>query len=312
MPVEGFKPDLSKAVGHVGEPDIVACTRRDYLLYALSIGVPEDELRWLYELDMDFGPFPTYPVSLLLKDDGWDVNSFIERWQAGGSVPGMPWYDPNKIVHGEQTVEVINPFPVEGGRFRSVKTLRGVYDKESGMLLDSVIDLYGEKDNVHYYRLSLGMFVRDYGGWGGPKGPKQRTHIPPNRPADATDTFSTTRTQALIFRLNGDFNPLHADPNIAQAVGFPRPILHGLCSYGKSAHSILKNFGDNDRLRFKSIHARFAKPVLPGETVTISMWKVPGPEPKTEGVIFNAKVGDRVVLSNGLAVLYKEPQESKL
>ena len=78
---------------------------------------------------MDFGPFPTYPVSLLLKDAGWDVNSFVERWQAGGSVPGMPWYDPNKIVHGEQTVEVINPFPVEGGRFRSVKTLRGVYDK---------------------------------------------------------------------------------------------------------------------------------------------------------------------------------------
>ena len=99
------------------------------MLYALSVGVPEDDLRWLYENDMDFGPLPTYPLSLLLKDDTWDVNSFVDRWTAGGPLPGMPPYDPNKIVHGEQSLEVINPFPVEGGRFRSMRKCSGIYDK---------------------------------------------------------------------------------------------------------------------------------------------------------------------------------------
>ena len=145
------------------------------------------------------------------------------------------------------------------------------------------------------------------------------------------DKFETARNQALLFRLSGwvdmgyiyyvawnlihhpsDFNPLHADVNLAPLVGYERPILHGLCSYGKAVHSILRAFGNNDRLRFKSITARFAQPVLPGETVEIHMWKVEGPEPKTDGVIFIAKVGDRVVLSNGYVVLHKEAPESKL
>lgn len=126
--------------------------------------------------------------------------------------------------------------------------------------------------------------------------------------------FPTRRKQALLYRLSGDFNPLHADVDLAPRVGFPRPILHGLCSYGHCAYAILKNFGGNDRLRFKSIQARFAKPVFPGEIVEVHMWKVPGPDSKTDGVIFEARVGDRVVLNNGFVVLYKQSQgeQSKL
>lgn len=135
----------------------MACTRRDYLLYALSIGVPETELRWLYEngtwmtirldsfidtqhiflSEQDFGPLPTYPLCLLIKGDHWDVVDFAERWHAGGPLPGMPEWDINKMVHGEQSIEVINPFPVEGGRFRAVKTCRGVYDKGKSHTLSS-------------------------------------------------------------------------------------------------------------------------------------------------------------------------------
>lgn len=162
---KGFSVDVSKAAGHVYEAETVACTRRDYLLYALSVGVPENDLRWLYELDIDFGPLPTYPLCLLLKGDDWDVNSFMERWQSGGPLPGMPPYDFNKIVHGEQSFETINPFPVEGGRFKSVKTCIGVYDKGSGMVIDSIVDIYGEEDKVHYARMGTKMFVRGYGGW---------------------------------------------------------------------------------------------------------------------------------------------------
>jgi hypothetical protein len=116
-------------------------------------------------IDIDFAPLPTYPICLLLKSDDWDVNSFMERWQIGGPTPGLPPFDLNKIVHGEQKLEVINPFPVEGGRFKSIKTCLGIYDKGSGMLIDSAIDLYGEEDNVHYTRMITRMFVRGYGGW---------------------------------------------------------------------------------------------------------------------------------------------------
>ncbi|KAI9319001.1 HotDog domain-containing protein [Dichotomocladium elegans] len=307
---EGFKPDLSKAVGYKAPVDFSVCTRRDYILYALSVGVPEDELHWLYENEENFGPLPTYPLCLLSRGDDWDVNDFIEQFTKGGPVPGIPEWDISRMVHGEQSIEVINPFPVVGGRFKLVKTVKGVYDKGSGMVLHSAVDIYGEKDNVHYCSMDSHMFIRGYGGWNGPKGPKTIAYTPPSRPADVIDEFHTARNQALLFRLSGDFNALHADVRLAPLVGFERPILHGLCSYAKCAHSVLKHFGDNNRLRFKSFSARFANPVLPGETVRVHMWKVDHPEPRTEAVVFVAKVDDRVVISNGFAVLHKEVAES--
>ncbi|KAL9537222.1 hypothetical protein MBANPS3_011970 [Mucor bainieri] len=305
---EGFKVDVSKAAGHVYPAEPVACTRRDFLLYALSVGVPEDDLQWLYELDIDFGPLPTYPLCLLLKGDDWDVNSFMERWTSGGPLPGVPSYDFNKIVHGEQSFEALKPFPAEGGRFKSVKTCVGVYDKGSGMVIDSVVDLYGEEDGVHYCRMGTKMFVRGYGGWNGPKGPKAITYNPPNREPDVIDTFKTAPNQALLYRLSGDFNPLHADVHLAPTVGFPKPILHGLCSYGKCGHAVVKHFGGNDRNRFKSIEARFAQPVFPSETVEVLMWKTPSNDPKVEAVTFQARVKERnvLVLTNGYALLHKE------
>ncbi|KAI7902682.1 HotDog domain-containing protein [Cokeromyces recurvatus] len=310
---EGYKVDISKAVGHTYPPDIVACTRRDYLLYALSVGVPENDLQWLYELDINFGPLPTYPLCLLLKADDWDVNSFIERWSSGGPLPGVPPYDFNKIVHGEQSFEVIQPFPTEGGRFKLIKKCVGVYDKGSGMVIDSRVDLYGEEDDVHYCRMSSKMFIRGYGGWNGPKGPKPVIYDPPLRDPDVIDSFKTAPNQALLYRLSGDFNPLHADIHLASAVGFHKPILHGLCSYGKCAHSIIKYFGDNDRTRFKSMEARFAQPVFPGETIEILMWKVPttirhNSATNLDTIIFQARVKERnvFVLTNGYALLYKK------
>ncbi|KAG1450027.1 hypothetical protein G6F56_008470 [Rhizopus delemar] len=110
--------DLSKISGHKYIPEFVSCNRRDYIMYALSVGVAEDELEWLYELDKNFGPLPAYPICLILKGDGGDVNSFIERFTSGGSLPGLPPLDYNKMVHGEQSFEVIRPFPANGGRFK--------------------------------------------------------------------------------------------------------------------------------------------------------------------------------------------------
>ncbi|KAI8368121.1 HotDog domain-containing protein [Radiomyces spectabilis] len=312
---QGYKVDVEKAVGHQFEPVYVSCNRRDFLLYALSVGVPDDDLRWLYELDANFAPLPTYPLSLLLKGDDGDVNSFVERWQIGGSLPGVPHYDPNKIVHGEQSLKVIRPFPIEGGRFKSVRTCTGVYDKGSGMVIESVVDLYGDTDGLHYCSMGTKMFVRGYGGWNGPKGPKAVQYLPPKRAPDVIEHFHTARNQALLYRLSGDFNPLHADPELAPRVGFPRPILHGLCSYGRCGHAIVKHFGDNDYARFRSIEARFALPVFPGETVEVLMWKVDSPDPTFDAVIFAARVKERdaIVLSHGYATLHKKsPTSSKL
>ncbi|KAL0082647.1 HotDog domain-containing protein [Phycomyces blakesleeanus] len=314
MPVEGFKVDTSKAVGHVFALDKVSCNRRDFILYALAVGVKEDEMRYVYENDKNFGPLATYPLVLSLRGNVGDVNVFAERMKAGGDLPGMPPYDPNKIVHGEQSLEAVNPWPANGGEFILKKTCSGVYDKGSGMVVETTMDIYGEKDNVHYCRMLTKSFVRGYGGWDGPKGPKAVSYNPPKRNPDAIEVFSTSPNQALLYRLSGDYNPLHADIELAPKVGFPKPILHGLCSYSACAHSIIKHFAKNDSKLFKSIEARFASPVFPGETVEIYMWKVDGPDAKIDAVIFAAKVKERdaIVINNGYVTLHKNIPQNKL
>ncbi|KAI9304394.1 HotDog domain-containing protein [Cunninghamella echinulata] len=314
MPVEGFKVDVDKAVGHKFQPERYVSNKRDHLLYALGVGASEDELKYLYELHPQFNVLPTYPLVLALKGDNFEVNLFKDRAGGGGPLPGMPPYDPNKIVHGEQSLEVFNPWPAAGGSFIGQKTCTGVYDKGSGMVIETSIDIYGEQDKKHYCKLVSKSFVRGYGGWNGPKGPKAVSYVPPKRQPDAVEVFATTPKQALLYRLSGDYNPLHADTELAPKIGFPKPILHGLCTYGGSAHGIIKALANNDPTRLKSIEARFASPVFPGETIETYMWKVDTNEPNTQGVIFVAKVKERdvVVVNNGYAVLYKDTPQSKL
>ncbi|KAI8876743.1 Thioesterase/thiol ester dehydrase-isomerase [Backusella circina FSU 941] len=312
MPVEGYKVDVEKAVGYKYNTEKVICNKRDFLLYALGVGVKEDELKYLYELHKDFSPLPTYPLVLLHKGDDFNINDFRARAQGGDPLPGVPPYNPDKIVHGEQSLTVHTPFPVEGGRFNAQKTCTGVFDKGSGMVIETTVDLYDEQDKVHYCTMVSKSFVRGYGGWNGPKGPKAVSYTPPKRNPDAVEVFASGTNQALIYRLSGDYNPLHADTDLAPTVGFPKPILHGLCTYGACGHAIIKALANNDASRFKHIEGRFASPVFPGETIEVYMWKVDSKDPKTQGVIFAAKVKERdiVVLNNGYALLYK--QESKL
>ncbi|KAI9248092.1 HotDog domain-containing protein [Sporodiniella umbellata] len=306
MATKDFKVDVEKAVGHRYEPETVVCNQRDFLIYALGVGVKEDELKYLYELNKDFAPLPTYPLVLMLRKDDYNVNLFKDRANGKGNLPGMPPFDPNKIVHGEQSLEVIRPFPKEGGEFQAHKTCTGVFDKGSGMVIETTLDLYSGK--THYCRMISKSFVRGYGGWNGPKGPKATTYTPPSRAPDAVELFATQINQAILYRLSGDYNPLHIDPDLAPKVGFPKPILHGLSTYGACGHAVIKACANNDPSRFKSIEARFASPVFPGETVEILMWKQPL-DATQEAVIFLAKVKDRVVVNNGYCVLHKSPSK---
>lgn len=147
------------------------------------------------------------------------------------------------------------------------------------------------------------------------KGPKGVNYPPPaGKKPDASFTFATSPSQALLYRINGDYNPLHADPTIGGTMGFPGAILHGLCTWNVTAHAVLKELGGSEASRLKMFQARFASPVMPGDKLIVDMWKTGQTEADgSEEVVFVTRVeGGKVVLSNGRALLAKKKADSKL
>ncbi|KAF9898419.1 hypothetical protein BX616_004059 [Lobosporangium transversale] len=308
--------DLSKAVGFQPPPQRVIYTARDLMLYALSIGVQPSELHFLYENDRNFSAFPTYPLVLGLKKD----NHGVSVYGAGGKedIPGIPSYDPNKLVHGDQSLEILRyPLPLEG-TFELHTKVTGVYDKGKGMVIERTTTMVDPKEpNKPYASMKGSAFVRGAGGWGGPKGPKPEALDPPkDKQPDASYEDRTTDDTAILYRLSGDYNPLHIDPTIAPRVGFKKPILHGLCTYGHAAHAVLKTFASSDPSALKSITGRFTAPVYPGDTLVTNMWKVPSDHKDQEKIIFQvvAKESNQIVINGGCVVLWSKGKrpESKL
>ena len=262
-------------------------TTKDSILYALGLGLgadPMDErqLRFVYEDGM--AALPT--MSVVLGYPGF--------WLKDPET-GVDWV---KVLHGEQGIIVHKPLPAEGtvvgktrvteiidkgeGRGALILSERDVVDKASGDLLAT---------------LTSTTFARGDGGFGGPEGPSPKPHALPERDADEVCDLPTLPQAALIYRLSGDFNPLHADPKVAIAAGFERPILHGLCTLGVAGHALLKTVCGYDPARFKSMALRFSAPVYPGETIRTEIWR-------DDGVIsFRSSVVERdvVVLNNGRA-----------
>src|SRR5262249_48610294 len=130
-----------------------------------------------------------------------------------------------------------------------------------------------DETGAELFRNEFTSIIRGAGGWGGDRGPTGDVNVAPERAPDATITAKTADDQALIYRLSGDWNPLHADPGFAGAFGFPKPILHGLCTFGYAARHVIKSFAGGDPRKFKSIKVRFADSVFPGETLVTEMWK---------------------------------------
>ncbi|KNC96851.1 uncharacterized protein SPPG_07683 [Spizellomyces punctatus DAOM BR117] len=293
--------DVNKAVGFKYPSDKVAYNRRDLLLYAAGLNL--EEPKFTYELDKQFAAFPTYPLVLPLKGPTSDVNSYAERSNTGGEIPGMPKIDLNRLVHGEQYLELLEPLPVQG-EFTLDSTLAGVYDAGKGMIMDRetfLVDASGKK----LAKMITSAFVIGYGGFGGPRKPKPSNVVDtPKRAPDAVHESKTHTNQALLYRLSGDYNPLHADPRIGERLGMKGAILHGLCTYGFAAAAVLRHFADNNPVAFKSIYGRFASPVYPGETLQTLMWKA-GEQNGQVTVAFVTKVKERdaVVISNGTVVL---------
>ncbi|XP_053557569.1 peroxisomal multifunctional enzyme type 2 isoform X2 [Bombina bombina] len=257
--------DPSQAIGQKLPPTVFSYSHVQPVLYALGVGMSTkdpDHLKFLYEGSEDFCCLPTFGVILSQAS-----------LMGGGlsSVPGLS-IDFTRLLHGEQYLEMYKPIPTSG-EMTSEATVADVLDKGSGAVILLDVHTYCGKELICYNQFSV--FVVGAGGFGGKRSSTKakETASPPNRPPDVVASDVTTCDQAALYRLSGDWNPLHIDPSFAALGGFERPILHGLCSFGFSARHVLKHFADNDVTKFKAIKVRFAKPVLPGQTLQTEMWK---------------------------------------
>jgi acyl dehydratase len=261
---------------------------RECILYALGIGLGMDPLdpgalKFVYERT-GLQAFPTMAVVL-----GWP----------GRLTDPAFGVDERLVVAGDLKVVLHRPLPAEA-RLVSRPRIKDVIDKGPGnaAIILNTRDLVAE-DGTPVATVDSSTFARKHGGFGGKV---TETPVPPAVPQTAPDKLCELPTPpnlALIYRLTGDENPLHADPERAKVAGFDRPILHGAASFGVAAHAILRAVADYQPERLASIEARFSKPVFPGETIRTEMWV------QRDRVSFQCRVAGRddIVLSNGLATL---------
>jgi acyl dehydratase len=260
-------------------------TKRDSIFYALSTGLGADPMdpRQLDFVDHHRALRAMPSMALVLGHPGF--------WAADPAT-GI---DAVRVVHGEQSITWHGALPVEGevvGRTR----VTGLVDKGPGkgalmytqkQVLDGAGRLLATADST--------TFMRGDGGFGGPATPVKPPNPAPDGEPDMAIDLPTRPEQALYYRLNGDDNPLHADPEVAARAGFARPILHGLCTMGVVVHALLRGLCDYDPGALRSLGLRFSAPVFPGETIRTEIWRNGG---------FRARVVERdvIVVSNGLAV----------
>jgi 3-hydroxyacyl-CoA dehydrogenase/3a,7a,12a-trihydroxy-5b-cholest-24-enoyl-CoA hydratase len=290
--------DVDLALGYEFPTQTSTYDEKDLALYALGVGASQDpankdDLQFVYENDPGFKALPTFGVVPALA-------MVFEMAKRGETAPGLN-YGFDRILHGEQYTELKRPLPAHAKLTHKAK-IQEIYDKGKGAVVVTAIKTYDEDGNELVYN-ELTTFIRGAGGWGGERGPTVELNVAPDRKPDAVVTEKISESQALLYRLSGDINPLHVDPAFAKAFGFPRPILHGLCTFGFAARHVIKEMAKNDPRYFKSIKVRFSDSVFPGETLQTEMWK------EADGkIIFRCKVKerDKTVISNAAIELYQE------
>ena len=269
--------------GPWGKPVSISYDVRDVLLYAVGIGITD--LRYIYERNPGFSVFPTFAI----------------RWGGAGApvdtslIPGSP--GPLNI-DAERYLEVLGPLPTSG-RVSVRSRLIGVHPKGRGNGFCEYESIVSDENGNDCIRMVNGSFRRgverlgDIESFEGSGETFSQKIVVPESSPSLVSQVEIAENQAQLYRLSGDYNSLHIDPNAAKFGGFDSPILHGLCTFGHCAQSLLDELCDGDATRFRRIKVRFSSPVYPGDTMEIRAWS----ESPTR-VIFEARVGDSVVVSN--------------
>jgi acyl dehydratase len=279
--------DYEKLIGWDIPEVVQSIARRDTMLYALGVGLgtdpcDADQLKYVYEEGLE--ALPTMAI-VLAYPGPWHAHSDTGITRS-------------HVVHGEQGFVIHKRLPVEGTVVGKTR-VTGVVDKgkDKGALVMTACEVREQASGERICTLTSTTFCRADGGFGGPSGPVKTPHAIPEGPPQAVCDLPTLPQAALIYRLSGDYNPLHADPAYAKKAGFNMPILHGRCTFSVAGHAILKSCCGYDARRFKSMEGRFSSPVYPGETIRTEMW--------TDGgvVSFRATVPARgvTVINNGRA-----------
>jgi acyl dehydratase len=279
-------PINPEAVGTRTEPTESSWRSKDGLLYAVGVGAGQDPLseaeRPFFSensIDVDQRILPTMVVTLP---------------NVSGAFGSIGSFNPAMLVHGEERIVLHGEVPVEG-TVSTVTEITAIWDKGKGAVIEltSTSTLVGESEPL--FDVVMSAFIRGEGGWGGDRGPSGPRNEAPEGDPDATVTYPTRPEQALVYRLSGDRNPLHSDPSFAALAGFDRPILHGLCTYGFTGRALLHELCGSDPARFRSMEGRFSSPVMPGEELTVQVWRTGD----GQAVYRTLASGDRVVLDSG-------------
>ncbi|KLO13482.1 hydroxysteroid dehydrogenase [Schizopora paradoxa] len=264
-------------------------TERDVALYNMGIGASVEELQWIFDGHEEFAAIPTMAAVPAIP-----ACRSLEAYY-------LPDFDPGKVLHAEQYISLKYPIPTSGSWIHR-STLMQVLDKGKSTVMSTHVEATDSDSGKVICESVVSVVVRGVGGFGGRiksklSGPAFAPNDPPKRKPDAVVEEKTLPSQAVLYRLSGDTNPLHILPGAAAKAGFKKPILHGLCTMGFSAKHILKTFGN-----FKDIKVRFSGIVYPGETLVTEMWK------EGNRVIFVTKVKERNAIAlNAAAVTLGTP-----
>jgi acyl dehydratase len=281
-------------VGVPSEPHLRSWDSKDALLYAVGVGAglgdPLQELEFTTENSegIEQQVLPTYAVLI--------AQAPMTR--------GLGDFDRAMLVHAEQYFELHRPLPV-AGTVRTTSAVTGIYDKGSGALVVTENVAVDAATGEPLVTSRSGVFIRGQGGFGGPRSTDPPWSLPDRSP-DHQVVRETRPEQALLYRLSGDRNPLHVDPKFAARGGFSQPILHGLCTYGVTGRALLQVLCDGDPARFRSMSGRFTRPVLPGEPLTVSIWRQEGSD---TALFQTARADGEVVIDRG-RVQVRQPGEA--
>ena len=276
-----------EAVGAVGDVRTMSWSSKDALLYAVGIGAGQSDLPFTTENTQNT-PQVVFPTFAVVAGSGTASAGASAMSQIGS----FNWA---LLVHGSQAITLHRPIPVEAQATTQDKVV-AMYDKGKAAVVVMENEVKSS-DGEPLWSTRSAVFIRGEGGWGGDRGPRGPQNEPPADTAPSHEiTLQTSPDQAFVYRLSGDRNPLHTDPAFAALGGFDRPILHGLCTYGFTGRALLGALADNDVTRFHHIEGRFSSPVMPGDALTVRIWRT------DHGVaVFTTSVGDRVVIDQGLA-----------